>query len=333
MTRPIRHILVAVKDIRRRNSPTLRKASALARALGAKLELFHAMTEPLAVEALLMAGMSVQKFQDEQRQRQVKQLERLAEPMRSHGLKVATCAEWDYPAHEAVIRRANRSKADLIIAERHDTKHLAPWLLRYADWELLRQSPVPVLLVKTRRPYESLSVLAAIDPSHVFAKTSQLDDAILQLGVQLKTALRGRLHVLHTYVPTLMGIAPTELTAPDATARILTHAGTIAKAGFDKALRSARLERLPTSCRHVIARHAVDAIPELARELGSGIVIMGALSRSGLKRVVIGNTAERVLDELPCDLLIAKPRGFVSRVPARSRGPLLISLGLPPGVV
>ena len=76
----------------------------------------------------------------------------------------------------------------------------------------------------------------------------------------------------------------------------------------------------------------MDAIPDLARELGSSIVIMGALSRSGLKRVVIGNTAERVLDDLPCDLLIAKPRGFVSRVPAKSRGPQIISLGLPPGM-
>ena len=47
---------------------------------------------------------------------------------------------------------------------------------------------------------------------------------------------------------------------------------------------------------------------------------MGAISRSGLKRLVIGDTAERILDALSCDVLVIKPAQFKSRVPARSRG-------------
>jgi universal stress protein E len=34
------------------------------------------------------------------------------------------------------------------------------------------------------------------------------------------------------------------------------------------------------------------------------------VSRRGLDRVFLGSTAERVLDRLPCDLLIIKPEGF-----------------------
>jgi universal stress protein E len=37
---------------------------------------------------------------------------------------------------------------------------------------------------------------------------------------------------------------------------------------------------------------------------------MGAVSRSGLKRLFLGNTAEEVLDKLSCDVLIVKPPGF-----------------------
>jgi nucleotide-binding universal stress UspA family protein len=33
---------------------------------------------------------------------------------------------------------------------------------------------------------------------------------------------------------------------------------------------------------------------------------MGALARWGLKRMVIGSTAEKVLDHLPCDILIVR---------------------------
>jgi universal stress protein E len=35
---------------------------------------------------------------------------------------------------------------------------------------------------------------------------------------------------------------------------------------------------------------------------------MGATSRSGLKRIFIGNTAEHVLDSLQCDVLVVKTR-------------------------
>jgi universal stress protein E len=34
---------------------------------------------------------------------------------------------------------------------------------------------------------------------------------------------------------------------------------------------------------------------------------MGAVSRTGLKRIFIGNTAEHVLDSLRCDVMVVKP--------------------------
>jgi universal stress protein E len=37
---------------------------------------------------------------------------------------------------------------------------------------------------------------------------------------------------------------------------------------------------------------------------------MGAISRSGLKGLFLGNTAEDILDRLHCDLVIVKPAGF-----------------------
>jgi universal stress protein E len=67
------------------------------------------------------------------------------------------------------------------------------------------------------------------------------------------------------------------------------------------------------------------AIEQAARRTRSDIVVMGAVSRSGLKRLIIGNTAERLLGELPCDLLIVKPASFASGVPARTRGPRLVA--------
>lgn len=80
------------------------------------------------------------------------------------------------------------------------------------------------------------------------------------------------------------------------------------------------------SRRHLVPRHPIDAIEGIAQKIGSGIVVMGAISRSGLRRLAIGNTAERVFDALSCDLLVVKPKSFTSRVPRARRGAQLVTL-------
>ena len=108
-----------------------------------------------------------------------------------------------FPPYEAIIRKAQRISADLLVVENHHGtgRHPARWLLAYTDWELLRLCPIPVLLVKNRQLYHRPRVLAAIDPSHAYAKPSNLDRQILRAGAQLVHALHGELHALHAFIP------------------------------------------------------------------------------------------------------------------------------------
>src|SRR4029077_18844642 len=108
-----------------------------------------------------------------------------------------------------IIRKVQRLSADLLVVENHHGtgRHPARWLLAYTDWELLRLCPVPVLLVKNRRLYHRPRVLAAIDPSHAFAKPANLARPILPARAQLVHALDGELHALHAYFPS-MPVAP-----------------------------------------------------------------------------------------------------------------------------
>ena len=59
---------------------------------------------------------------------------------------------------------------------------------------------------------------------------------------------------------------------------------------------------------------AATAIPEMARELAADLVIMGTVARTGIAGLLIGNTAEAVLEQLQCSVLAIKPSGFVSPV-------------------
>lgn len=320
---PIRRILVAIKDPWRRSLPEIRKAGQLARALGARLQLFHALSNPLYIDAAEAAGVSLVNLERSEHARVAKRLETLAKRLRSAGIRADSSVQWDFPAHEAVIRAARRFDADLIVAQRHATAHHLPWLLRFTDFELLRLAPVPVLLIKTPQAYDHPAILAAVDPSHAYSKPLKLDREILGCAAQIAQALRGPLHAVFAYDPAPVAAMESGLPLGESTEAIVAASATRARKVFARALNGVSV---PESRRHLVPQHPIDAIEGAAAKTDCGIVVMGAISRSGLRRLVLGNTAEHVFDRLQCDVLVVKPKHFVSRVPRAQRGPQLMTL-------
>ncbi|HEX5162402.1 MAG TPA: universal stress protein [Steroidobacteraceae bacterium] len=327
---PIRRILVAVKDPGARVLPAVNKAAQIAKGLNSRLTLFHDIATPLYAEALRGRDVDLKAWQREVQTSRREQLEKLAARVRKHGIDVDVAADWDFPPYEAIIRKAQRISADLLVVENHHGtgRHPARWLLAYTDWELLRLCPIPVLLVKNRRLYHRPRVLAAIDPSHAHAKPSNLDRQILRAGAQLVHALHGELHALHALLPAMpmvpalpdgpladMGVGREEI--------VEAARSQLAKAvdGFDVK---------PSHC-HLEEGRANEVIPRTARRERCSIVAMGVVSRSGLKRFFIGNTAEYVMDAVTADILVVKPPDFESRVPRAGRGVQILSLPILPG--
>jgi universal stress protein E len=316
----LRRILIAIKNPAARAQPALRKAAQIAAGSGARLTLFHAITDPVYMDAFGIQGQTLQQTQRQWRARVEAHLQKHAEPLRKEGIAVDVSCEWDFPAYEAIIRRAVRTDADLIVAERHATRHVLPWLLRFNDWDLLRRSPMPVLLIKRPQAYRKPAVMAAIDPSHSFAKPAKLDAEILAAANLMALTLNGKLHVAHAWQDVTM---PMELNSMSAglSFAVNKHAARDARAAFAAALQAAGISK---ARRHFVAGNAVDVLPSLARKEHAGIVVMGAISRSGLKRLVVGNIAEQVLDALSCDVLVLKPTDFKTRVRSRVRGVQLV---------
>jgi len=321
--RRIRRILVAVKDGAGNAPPALGKAAQLARALAAELVLFQAIDTPLSLEDQLARVRGLTDIERGKQEACLTRLERQARRLRRLGIRVNVAAEWDYPAYEAVVRAAARVDADLIVAERHPGRHVAASFLHLTDWELLRLAPLPVLLVKRRGLYRRPRILAAVDPDHRYAKPVQLDREILEAGALLAGALHGSLHAVHAYSPLPLSAYTRGTLSEELLADMQRRT---ARAAAEKLERLAGPAGIPASRRHLIARHPRDAIEQSAAETRSAVVVMGALARSGLRGFLIGNTAERVLDQLPCDLLVVKPRGFRCQVPRRRRGVRHLSL-------
>jgi universal stress protein E len=160
-------------------------------------------------------------------------------------------------------------------------------------------------------------VLAAIDPTHAFAKPSALDQEILEESKSFSQALHGSLHVMHAYLPLPLTLKSGASSDNRLSKRVLRAANLEARQLFDKALVKTKI---PVSHRHLIQGNSVEAILRVARKTRSTIVVMGAISRSGLKRLFIGNTSDTVMDQISCDLLVVKPKHFSLRVPRARRG-------------
>jgi universal stress protein E len=315
----IRKILVAIKNPDSRRQPGAEKALRIAKDLGATVELFHAISSPVFLELQPLTGQSVAELRREALDLRQKRLEKLVTRARQLGVRATATVEWDFPPHEAIVRRSIRSRVDLVIAECHrGSRRLAPWLIHLTDWELLRASPVPVLLLKNARPWRKRVILAAVDPAHAHAKPSRLDARLLDHGRRLAGKLHGKLHVMHANNPEFFGLTMGD-PAFDAAAIEATYEELKARNRKHFAAFAARA-RIPEARRHVVESSPVAGIPTVARRLGADVVIMGAVSRSGLKRVFIGNTAERVLGDLPCDVLVVKPAHFQKGVPEKVRG-------------
>jgi len=312
----LRRILVAIADLRQGHGGELRRAAALARATGARVELFHAVTAPLTHSRRIGKRMMDLELSAEESLRLAQSgLERIARSKLLHGCRVDPVAVAEKPAHEAIVRRALATHSDLIITGTRSRGLANRLLLRHTDWELVRHSPVPLLLVKSVRQAGKEVILAAIDPLHANAKPAGLDSRILDAAGVMSLVLKGPLHAFHAYMPLSVTLAAGvgEPVVWDNSELDANHMQQVVS-GFTRALRKTAI---PPRRRHLQIGDVATELANCARRLRATLVVMGAVSRSGLERLIIGTTAQHVLDDLKCDVLIVKPREIKSRGASR----------------
>jgi universal stress protein E len=318
MSRTWKQIVVAIGDPEGRPGRALRKGAEIAERTGARLHLFHAYAPALGLTSTFdprIASLIISGTLAKHRKR----LERLARPWRQRGIDVRTDLAWDSPPHEAIVRYVLKQKADLLVADSRGHTRLARWFLTNTDWELIRHCPCPLWFAKSRARLQKARVLAAVDPFHTHAKPARLDDRILQTARQVAMLSRGKVAMCHAYlVPEYttsdgLGYLPARMPLP---VEQLRRYETAVRKAVD---RLARRHRIPPAARFLERGDPAAVLPQLARRLTSGVLVMGAVSRSGVSRLLIGSTAEQVIGPVSCDVLIVKPASFRAAVPRRAR--------------
>lgn len=305
------NILVIV-DPTASEHPAVAKGALLAESFNARLELFACETKA-SREARLAAH--ARKHSKEPLVVDLKaMLEALAGPLRMRGVDVATETDSADPLHVALLDRVKRTSAELVVKDTHHHTLAQRTFLTNTDWQLIRGCPVSLLLVKPGPWTSSPKVVAAIDPGHANDKPEMLDHCILEHASSFSKKLQGELHVLHAYLPAAVVAAAASVppmamavSAEELAREQESRRREIAALVSDYHVRSQNI--------HVSAGGTAEVLPLAAQAIRADMMVLGAISRSGLKRAFIGSTAEDVLEKLPCDALIIKTPNFAELLP------------------
>jgi universal stress protein E len=307
-------VLFAITSPHGFSRSSLYKAARLACNLGMTLELFCCYFDSDMDHSIRLSSRYVEDVRERVEQQQ-RQLWALAEDLRDTGVNVRARVECDRPVYEGIVREALRQQAALVIIESVHKTPSERLLFSQTDAKLIETCPCPLLIIRRTRAYETHPrILAAVDPMHAHAKPAILDHAIVAAASDISTALSGELHLFHARIP--WAKASHQVRGPRWVPDVVTDENQVA---YEQDVESRMAElalrhHLPSLRTHLIDGDVAECLCSFTRCDSIDIVAMGALSRSIVQRVLIGNTARRLFDELDCDVLIVKQPAFHTTV-------------------
>lgn len=225
-----------------------------------------------------------------------------------------------------IIRAVMDGDFDLVIKDAEELADGEHHFLASTDQHLLRKCPCPVWLLRGEPLPAQRPVIAAVDVDLMDSDDPEaqtaLNRSIARHGAVI-AALRGvPLHLLHVWDAPAESLVRGWAQADDATMRYV-H-------GVEAERRQA-LEELASWLASVqppgpdggdvetrlMRGTPREIVPSQITDLRAGTLVMGTVGRTGIPGVIIGNTAEDVLNRVSCSLLTVKPPGYVSPLAAQ----------------
>jgi nucleotide-binding universal stress UspA family protein len=183
-------------------------------------------------------------------------------------------------AYEGILEEAGELQPDLIIMGRHGYSGLARLLMGSVTARVIGHSPCPVLVVPQGVPLTFQRLLIASDGS-VFSEAAWTE--ALTLAQTMGSALIG------------VAVAASERDIGTAQEVVRQLEAAAAKQGIalDTMIPMGRPD---------------EAIVKAAEFKDASLIILGSHGRTGLKRLLMGSVAERVIGQAPCAVLVMKKK-------------------------
>ncbi len=173
------------------------------------------------------------------------------------------------------------------------------------DARLLHAAACPVMILKPKRRQTLRNVLLAVDPLVSTEQETGLNAALLGMAASIAEVESANLYLLHVLENPLSGqkgkhkaefVDMEKRLQADAERKLQDLTGSFKGLEPSVTLRSGRP---PAVIAKFVEKHDVD------------MLVMGSVGRSGLSGFVVGNTAEKILNQVDCSVLVMKPKGWL----------------------
>lgn len=199
----------------------------------------------------------------------------------------------DQPAYLAVATEAVRREADLAIVGKRTSRGAVGPLLGSVSAKLVRDCPCDVCVVKPGGELPSRRILIATN-------LGEVGDLAVATGAGLAREFDAELHLVHAFPMSLQ----------------VQFEGGDAEADYVRSRRAEITATLETQLReagapegagiHVGVSSPTSAILAAVERFDPDLTVMGAVARRGLPRLVIGNTAARLLARIDGSIFVVK---------------------------
>lgn len=298
----IEHLLVIVDPTVERDF-VVDRAKMIAKATKAKVTLFINNENTLTDRSYLYEGIDGEFFET---QRQLfedhyrKLLANLEIEFSKENIDTTTVFSEHHHLGEAIIEKAQEINPDLLLKSTHHHAVIERSVVSNTDWRLIRKCSCPVLLVKPNDWKANGSVVAAVDPFHRKAEQTDLDRRLLNYSELAANLLEQTPHVFHSFFPFVSSMFPLSPEASDGLEDMK-------KEHWEKLKDVLESHNIENENIHLSAGEIVPNLTKYLDSVNANILVVGALSRNFVERAIVGNTAEKILEDCPCDLLVIKP--------------------------
>jgi len=280
------------------------RATWIAKLTNCDLELLMCDPTTSFLSESFIVSNEVRQLADDIHAAQEKELMRLAQLAAAEGVKVTSATNHGRPVADVIIARAVEVEPEYVVKGTHFHTSAERATFADTDWQLMKKIDYPVWFVKPVEWQQKPMIVAAVDPTHNKDKEAALDRRIVATAQSLAASCGGHVQLVHTYQRLVeIGSRATKTFKPI----------TLPVDELDEKIRDEHRQKLDAFAADCgVAKKAVHQLPGRAHEIlpmfakthGANLMVMGALSRGGITRRYIGNTAARVLDHLPCDVLV-----------------------------
>lgn len=262
--------IFVVYDPTRETQPALERAAAIAAELPSKLHVFCCIYRDIP-KSDDKAG-QVRQHLDEQRS----VIEQNVRELGLSDTEISIELQWDKDWYRAVVRASISKNAEVVLKSTYRHSSSQRILNRSSDWTLIRECLCPVLLVREDSSSEVKKILAAIDVRAKSDSYRQLNRHIIDFSQRVLDTGNAEVHFINAFSDLKE--------VPDRNVLINS-------CGID----SKRV--------HIRMGEPDEVIIQSAEEMQANLVVVGNSARTGLAAVMRGNTVEKVLDKLDCDVL------------------------------